>query len=234
MNTKLLVMVAGVCAASLTSALATPTSVTTFGAMPGETFGGNGIPNDAVQINTITTVGPFGDAVTITEGLSATPRFTPGELANNGAGTFYVAPGVQWNFDFVGTVTGSGLYTFKLFYDLDPAVGNGNLGEWDLGAPKVENSEFPGFSFLANGVAGVVTAPIGPLAYNINAPGEYTFALGVYDANGAPIGTLDTIHVDVGAVPDASSTAGLMVIGGLGLFFVNKRMTKRQLAVVKA
>lgn len=245
MNTKLLAMVAGVCAASLTSALA-DTSTITFGPLAGETFGGSGIPNDAVQINTITTSGPFGSTV-ITEGLSATPRFTPGELGNNGAGTFTVAAGTQWNFDFVGSIAGGGdlsTYTFKLYYDLDPAVGTplANLGVWNLNAgqpstaTKVDNSEFMGFNFLAAGVTGgIVVPPSGGFTYNINAPGEYTFALGAYDNAGNLVGgTLDTINVDVKSVPDASSTAGLMVIGGLGLLFVNKRMAKRQLASVKA
>ncbi len=195
MNTKLLAMVAGVCAASLTSALA-DTSTITFGPLAGETFGGAGIPNDAVQINTITTSG----STVITEGLTATPRFTPGALANDGAGTFTVAPNVQWNFDFVGSIAGGGnlsTYTFKLYYDLDPAAGTplANLGVWNLNAgqpstaTKVDNSEFMGFNFLAAGVAGgIVVPPSGGFTYNINAPGEYTFALGAYDVTGALVG----------------------------------------------
>jgi hypothetical protein len=242
MKTKsVLVTIAGILAASLTSTLATGvTSVTTFGPLAGETFGGTGIPNDAVQITTISgPIGPSGSSV-ITLGLSATPRFTPGELGNNGAGTFNTATGVQWNFDFTGGISGGGTladFQFKLFYDLDPATGTplANLGEWDLnvGQPStgtsVHNSEFPGFNFLKNGVAGAVTPPNPDFTYDINAPGEYTFALGVYDAAGAQIGDLDTINVKVNSVPDTASTAGLMVLGVIGLFAMKKHTAKQRL-----
>jgi len=243
MKINSLAMVAGICAASLTSALGT-TSVTTFGSLPGETFGGTGIPNDAVKIVTTSGVGPNGSTV-ITEGLTATPRFTPGELANNGAGTFTVGTGVQWNFDFVASIAGGGdlsTYTFKLYYDLDPAIGTSmaNLGVWNLNAganptdTSVHNSEFMGFSFLATGFPGAVTPPPGGLTYDINAPGEYTFILGTYDVTGAQVGALDTINVDVKSAPDVTSTAGLLAISAFGLFFAKKHVAKRRFASVKA
>jgi hypothetical protein len=241
MKTKSLIIIAGICAASLTNALGT--SVTTFGPLPGETFGGSGIPNDAVQITTTSGLGPNGSTV-ITMGLSATPRFAPGELANDGAGTFYVSTGVQWNFDFVGNIAGGGdlsTYTFKLYYDLDPAAGTSlaNLGVWNLnagqpaGSTSVRNSEYPGFNFLANGIAGAVTPPIGGFTFNLNAPGEYTFAMGVYDAAGAQVGDLDSINVKVNSVPDATSTAGLMVLSALGLLAIKKHVAKRRFAAEK-
>jgi hypothetical protein len=243
MKHKSLIVAAGICAASLTSALGV-TSVTTFGSMPGETFGGSGIPNDAVQQTTISgLIGPYGSSI-ITLGLTATPRFTPGELANDGAGTFFASTSSQWNFDFVASIANGGdlsSYKFILFYDLDPATGNSlsSLGQWNLdagqpqGTTSVHNSEYPGFAFLANGVAGAVTPPTGGFTYNINAPGEYTFALGVFNGDGAQIGDLDKINVRVDSVPDATSTAGLMAISAFGLFALKRHTAKRQLAVAK-
>src|SRR5256885_17164381 len=88
-------------------AVAMATSVTTFGTLSGATWGGSGIDNNNAEITTITL--PANAAATvITLGLEANPRLQPGILANNGAGTYFVAPGAaagnptwaSWNMGF--------------------------------------------------------------------------------------------------------------------------------------
>ena len=62
----------------------TPTGGT-FGSLPQATFGGSGIPNNAVQMGH--NVGG------VDLGLTATQRFTSPALTNDGAGTFFATPG---------------------------------------------------------------------------------------------------------------------------------------------
>ena len=62
---------------------------TTFGPLPGATFGGSGIPNDAVAITTI-----VDGTTTITLGLTAHQRFASPAVTNNGAGVFTAQAGV--------------------------------------------------------------------------------------------------------------------------------------------
>src|SRR5581483_6837101 len=111
------------------TATATPVAVsfTTFGTLSGATFGGSGIPNNAVAITTV-----LDNGNTITLGLTATQRYANPALTNNGAGVFLAQPGgdgvdgqpsyALWNFDFYVNSTG-GSYKFDLLYDFDPATG---------------------------------------------------------------------------------------------------------------
>ena len=97
----------------------------TFGSLPANSFGGSGIPTNAVMKG-----GNHGVVI----GLSATQRYSSPALTNDGAGTFFATPGystgapvnvgfADWNFDyFVGSATNHDYFT--LFVDLDPAVGN--------------------------------------------------------------------------------------------------------------
>ena len=67
----------------------TPTYNDSFGTLSGATFGGSGIPNNAVAISTYTD--DSGNVVTL--GLTATPRYSAPAVGNDNAGTFYAMPG---------------------------------------------------------------------------------------------------------------------------------------------
>ena len=125
----------------------------TFGALPSATFGGSGIPNDAVAVSS----GMIGTQE-VTTGLTAHQRFANPALTNNGAGKFHATPGANfglgmppstvlgttWNFGFhVEVESGSirdllGTSTVTLRYDADSSsatdFGAINLGAALLGA----------------------------------------------------------------------------------------------------
>ena len=86
----------------LAAASASPVYTNTFGTLSGATFNGNGIPNDAVAIST-------NSESQIVLGLTATSRYMPNAVTNNGVSTFYAKTGntntasdpyATWNFDF--------------------------------------------------------------------------------------------------------------------------------------
>jgi hypothetical protein len=203
------------------SLLAAASANASFGPLPGATFGGTGIPNDAVETTTITDGGN-----TITLGLTATPRNPPtvGELASS-AGTFYAPAGLQWNFDFYANVSGGGnisAYNFVLGYALVPGTPTASLGTWLLDptattATTIQNSEYPGFGFLTTPVAGVIVPPTGPYAgpYNVNTYGDYQFVLDAYSkTTGALLGqsTIDVV------VPETTTmAAGALLLLPFGL-----------------
>lgn len=194
-------------------ALATP-QFTSFGPWPEATFGFSGVPNTAVAITT---------AAGVTLGLTANLRSDNSVLSNNGAGTFYAAPGVDsaypqsgsglWNFD-IYTATGStfvndGLYRVTLLWDQDPAVDNSGpiipLSNWGL---NVQGSLSPAFGFYSD--------------FDPNATGQYSFAL-VLSHNGVEVAR-SAIDVNVVSenVPERTSTWSLLSLGVLLLGFVTK------------
>lgn len=113
-----------------------------FGPLTEATWGGSGIPNDAVAITEITTeicTTRCRPVSTVTLGLSSHGRYENLLEGNDGAGTFSASAGsntppssssegATWNFNFFVDVEGSGqnlsLFDFNLYYDFDPAVGN--------------------------------------------------------------------------------------------------------------
>lgn len=229
MKTKLLVLtVAGIaCAASLT---ARATSVTTtFGPLPSATFGGNGIPNNAVEITTISGI-PDGfvpaGSDTVTIGESAHARFaTPGDLANNGAGTYFADPGSQsgkalWNFDFDVSSSANFIdrYAFTLTYGLE----GGTMTTINILTAFGDNTGGPGsaqnsmnLGFLSEG---------GPIGFDPTQTGIYDFTIDAREGE-ALLGS-DTIHVNVGHVPDGGSTA--LMLGGacFGLILMRRKFKK--------
>ena len=148
-------LAATLAAAPVHAAPVTPT-FDSFGTLAGATFGGSGIPNDAVAIRTIST----GDGP-LTLGLTAHGRFLNPAVTNDGAGTFFAGKGsnfgdpnnpgpssilgATWNFAFYvnlqgGTMLGDFLDNtsgeFHLLYDFNPGAGTNEaeLGDINLGA----------------------------------------------------------------------------------------------------
>lgn len=204
-----------------TAAPITPT-FTSFGTLAGATFGGSGIPNNAVAITNLTG---------LTLGLTATPRFSAANPTNNGAGTFTARPGLSpnppssaadpyalWNFSFfLGGAAVANTY-FRLFYDFSPAIGNDQSTHGVFAGPgsgltnPFQASYNLGMDFLAttNPLIGI-TAPAG--VFNPNAQGQYTFALVAYTSiTGAELGR-SAIAVNVVPEPGTFAMAGLALLG---------------------
>ena len=209
---------------TLSALTITPTG-TTFGSLPAATFGGSGIPNDAVQI---TTVG------SLTLGLTATPRYANPAVTNDGAGTFFANAGGdtlngaptfgQWNFDFY--INGLGASQFvKFYYDNDATVGN-DVASFFPVTVNAQDSWNLGMGFLNGGI------------FNPNANGEYGFALVAYEYE--PVAEFSTertiptpreigrsaILVKVGTVPDAGSTTLMLGSTLIGLVLLRRRFVK--------
>jgi len=192
---------------------------TTFGPLPEATFGGSGIPNNAVAIFT------YGN---VTLGLTAHQRYSNPPVGNNGAGDFYAVKGgdiysgtnsnpayARWNFGWYVLNTGSSNYIVDLLYDLDPAAGTDESAHGVLtsilppNSTPYQNSWNLGMSTLFGG------------SFNPNVSGEYTFALILRDyLSGQELGRT-AIRVNV--VPEAGTTVGLLGLGLAGLTLLRRR-----------
>jgi hypothetical protein len=221
---------------------------TSFGSFPTANFGGTGNPTDPVLVTTL--AGINGDTITL--GLAAQQRYDNPALTSPSTGVYLAGPGSNvkgpsailgalWNFDFYANVVGntdhpgdnvSG-YTFKLYYDFDPAAGtaksslgvlnlnNGNIAQGGSATTQtIQDSQNLDFGFLGTSIAGIVTPPSG--SFDPNATGEYTFILEV-DNDGHELGE-ETILVDVANAPDVSATLPLfgMALSGLAMFAKRK------------
>lgn len=191
---------------------------TSFGPQPADTFGGTGIPNDAVARTTINVAG--GGVITLD--LTATQRYENPALSNDGAGTFFALPGgdvldakpnyAVWNFGFEtnasGTLPG---YSFSLLLNdssLLSSIPLGSKDSWNLGMP-----------FLTGGT------------FDPTSVQTYNLALVANDGAGQAVGKV-AIDVQVGqssAVPDATSVLALLGMG-LGAMGVFARARRHQLA----
>lgn len=198
----------------------TPT-YTTFGTLAGATFGGTGIPNDAVAITT------FGG---VTLGLTATERYSSPAVGDDGAGTFFATPGSYgvsnptyglWNFDFYAFNNSGTNYKLELLWDTNAGFGtdqasllSGGTSAFNAGT-LVQNSLNLGMGFIGGG-------------YSPSATGEYSFALILKDLSNQEVAR-SAINVKVGNVPDGAST-GLLAVLGLGTLAVAARLPRRKVA----
>ncbi|GMW06604.1 MAG: hypothetical protein AMXMBFR8_14010 [Nevskiales bacterium] len=152
--TKVLAAAAVVLAAPL-AANAVPI-YTSWGLLPGATFGGTGIPNTSVAKTDVFVNG----TTQVTLALTAHGRYFNPVVTDNGAGDYYAGTGSNcgsptdpigcppspktgalWNFGYYISVAGTDPnfdkfddFTFTLYYDFDPGVGTafGSLGKIDI------------------------------------------------------------------------------------------------------
>ena len=226
-------------ASNVNAQVLTPTGV--FGPQPTFTFGGTGIPNDAVMVNS--NAANLG----VTLGLTATQRCgsigcNPA-LSNNGFGTFYAGAGTDfnppspanpyatWNFGFyIGGVNAS-QYNYKIFYDFNPASGNIDYGNLSIAPVPMQDSWNLGMDFLGSPsvLPGSIFPP--PGTFDPNAAGEYSIGLIAYQnsttGNLVEVGR-SSIQVNTSTVPEPS-TYLLMAAGLAGLAFVQKRRSRKTL-----
>ncbi|TWU25820.1 hypothetical protein [Bythopirellula polymerisocia] len=225
--------------ASVTQAVVVVPTYDTFGTLAGATFGGSGIPNDAVAISTI-----VDGSNTITLGLTAHQRFVGPNLPNDGAGTFTAPTGVSagaslWNFAYYMDISGGGTfadYQFNVLYDFDKAVNtdSADLGNLDINAGIVALGGTPGsftlvqdsqnltFGFLGT-ASSFVTPP--SATYDPNEVGQYSFALQVFDGSSTFLGESAII---VNAVPEPSAFLfGGLICSVIGGNYLRKRMANK-------
>ena len=196
----------------------TPTG--SYGSLPQATFGGSGIPNNAVMRNTF-------DGITL--GLTATQRFSAPAVTDNAAGTYFATNGsgtpstyALWNFDFFIGGERAKNYSYVLYYDFDPAVGTMVSDHGHIMLPaNSQNSWNLGMPFLDSNTFGVQPTYA---SFDPNAGGSYTFALLQLDASQAEVGR---VAIDVVTATPEPATLTLMASGLFGIGFVARRRRQR-------
>jgi len=243
----------GACVGVASTANAAPITPTfsEFGELAAATFGGSGIPNDAVAIRTITLPNS-----TITLGLTATERFANPPVTNDGAGTFFAGAGTNdgtpgnpgtaatWNFSFYISVEGGTLadYAFSLLYDFDPLA---STDETELGVlnndlitsgfisavtpSSSQGSQNSTFGFLAVDSLPFITAPVIG-GFDADVGGEYSFALiaSTNTLTAAPIElgrTAINVVIDGPTRVSEPAVLGLFGLGLLGFGIARRRKT---------
>jgi hypothetical protein len=219
-------------ALAFTSPAQAAPSYDTFGTLAGATFGGTGIPNDAVAISTYTN-GPL----SATLGLTAFGRFGVINVTNDAAGTYFAQTGTfdppgaspngaLWNFGYyLSTNTASfANYSARLSYDVDPSAGTdfGVINVAPLSSSNtVQDSQNLLFGFLYTSIPGLITPPAG--SFDPNSPGTYSFKLELLD--GTSIVKTTSIDVVVAPIPEPSTYA--LLAAGLAVFGVMARRRAR-------
>ena len=190
------------------------------------TWGGSGIPNDAVASSKQFIHG--GDVLRIA--LSATPRYSNPAVGNNGAGIYEAQAGSNcgvtsgtcpgsgsigalWNFNYFVDIAGGNVladYQIDLYYDLNPAGPTAfgdlsGLGKWDLTASLLADPATAGNTLTEDSqnlnfgflATGTPFIDAPGGVFNADANGNYQFAL-VVSRNGFPI---DSAAIEVNVVP---------------------------------
>jgi hypothetical protein len=214
-----------------------------FGPLDEATFGGSGIPNQNVAISGGQGITSGQDIFTLTLGLTAHQRFFNPPLSHDGAGTFTAGAGTSfspgglegalWNFAFFVGVEGATIedlvndgYSFILSFNFDPsdAVDAGTILLDGATGSVVQGSQNLLFSFLSDGVPGLVFPPLGSFDPTIG--GLYSFSLTALNTSGNtqvdPV--VAGIDVRVVAVPVPAS----LLLFGFGLLAAGAAFRRRQ------
>ena len=194
-----------------------------FGSLPQATFGGTGIPNNAVMQGR--NLGNAGGNVVL--GLTATARYSSPLVTDNGAGTYFATPGfnapnrAMWNFDFFVGGTGASNYFYTLFIDNNAGSGTTTFLQYDFDATAFTTYTDPTTNAPARARQDSWNIGFGSIGGNPAASGEYTYALAQYnDAQRSSLVDDIAIQVNVSATPEPASlvllATGLLGIGGIG------------------
>ncbi|MGH7581855.1 MAG: PEP-CTERM sorting domain-containing protein [Gemmatimonadales bacterium] len=216
-------------AASLALAMFIPSALSAQLTAHDLNFGGTGISNTAVATNDSGSIGVLLGLTATRRCYNAPPETCGPLVTNDGIDTFFAQPGEgefwdpnylsTWNFDFAAVGENVDDYTYTLFYDTDPLVGNGTTGSFSV----------PDYCFPVIGcfIGEQDSENLGffESTFDPNANGQYEFDLIAYDPNGAEASSAQ-MFVDVGTpespVPEPA-TMSLMAMGLVGLAATRRR-----------
>nr|WP_136250528.1 hypothetical protein [Ningiella ruwaisensis] len=216
--------------------------VSAIGLIEGDIFGGDGIPFDTLNWQTLDMNGD--DSADLVMAMSATQRFQSPEVTNNGVDTYYAGPGISapdrslWNFNFLlGAIDGSdisslftqnnGPLSLNIFYELDPNSGENAMFDASLLPVDPDFSSILqfswnlGFSFLSN-----VSPGFNSGAALDNGETFNPFANGVYDFTALLTDADSSASIDIDVVVEANTpaTIALFAFGLAGLISLRKRI----------